>query len=450
MMQEITVGQALTLEGWVQGATISVDDAKVRTIKSTAHATAHIAVPGMINLHSHAFQRGMAGLAERAGASEDSFWTWRDVMYKFLDQLTPDDVEAIATLAYIEMLEAGYTRVCEFHYLHHDIDGRPYANIAEMATRIAAAASATGIGLTLLPVFYAHGGFGGQPATHGQRRFLNNADQFVALRDASADAISGLATSSIGMAPHSLRAVTPDDLSRVTKAFGGKGPIHIHVAEQEKEVADCLAWSGRRPVEWLLDTGLVDVAWCLIHATHITPDEMQRLASSHGVAGLCPITEANLGDGIFPAVDYRAAGGRFGIGTDSNVLISVAEELRTLEYGQRLRDRRRNRLGDAGQSIARTLFDAALAGGAQAAGQGLYGLAPGHSADLVILDGASVELAGRTRDSVLDAWIFASARSPVKDVWVNGHRVVIDGRHALRESAERRFTQTITRIAEVI
>jgi formimidoylglutamate deiminase len=400
-----------------------------------------LSVPGMVNLHSHAFQRGMAGLAERAGASEDSFWTWREVMYRFLDRLTPDDVEVIATMAYVEMLEAGYTRVVEFHYLHHDVDGRSYRNIAEMAERIAAAASATGIGLTLLPVFYAQGGFGGQPATPGQRRFLNTFEQFIGLREASAKAIEALPGSVIGMAPHSLRAVTPEDLKLAAEAFGGDGPIHIHVAEQEKEVADCLVWSGRRPVEWLLDTGLVDENWCLIHATHVTREEVARIAASKAVVGLCPITEANLGDGIFPAIDYQQAGGRFGVGTDSNVLISLAEELRTLEYGQRLRDRRRNRLASPGHSIGRTLFDAAQAGGRQAAG--IAGL---KSDDRVVLDANAVEFAGRSGDGIVDAWVFASGRPLVKEVWVDGKRVVEGGRHIVREAAERRFAATMARL----
>lgn len=401
-------------------------------------------LPGMVNLHSHAFQRGMAGLAERAGTSDDSFWTWRDVMYRFLDQLTPDDVEAIATLAYVEMLEAGYTRVVEFHYLHHDVDGRPYANVAEMAERVAAAASATGIGLTLLPVFYAQGGFGGEPALPAQRRFVTTLERYIGLHEASARALSALPGALIGMAPHSLRAVTPDDLARAVTNYVGDGPIHIHVAEQEREVAECRAWSGKRPVEWLLDTGLVDDSWCLIHATHVSPAEIARIVASKAVVGLCPITEANLGDGIFPAVDFQNAGGRFGIGTDSNVLITLAEELRTVEYGQRLRDRRRNRLAPAGQSVGRTLFDTTLAGGRQAAG-----IADWPDGDHIVL-GNAVELAGRSGDSVLDAWIFASGRPLVNEVWVRGARVVDGGRHVQRTAAETRFATTMARLAAMV
>ena len=396
-------------------------------------------LPGMVNLHSHAFQRGMAGLGERAGTGEDSFWTWREVMYRFLDHLTPDDVEAIATMAYVEMLEAGYTRVCEFHYLHHDIDGRPYANLAEMAERIAAAASTTGIGLTLLPVLYSHGGFGGQPSVPGQRRFLNDTDRFLKLREASVGAVSGLPGAVVGAAPHSLRAVTLQQLRAVLAAVP-VAPIHIHVAEQEKEVADCLAWSGKRPVEWLLDTGMVDARWCLIHATHVTPAEVAGMAKSGAVVGLCPITEANLGDGIFPAVDYWSADGKFGVGTDSNVLISLAEELRILEYGQRLRDRRRNRLAAPGHSIGRTVFEVSLAGGRRAGG------AASHIADRVILASDAVEIAGRSGDAMLDAWIFASGRPLVSEVWVNGRRVIDGGRHIIRAAAEKRFVATMARL----
>jgi formimidoylglutamate deiminase len=408
----------------------------------STNAASAFTLPGMVNLHSHAFQRGMAGLAERAGTGEDSFWTWREVMYRFLDHLTPDDVEAIATMAYVEMLEAGYTRVCEFHYLHHDIDGRPYANLAEMAERIAAAAITTGIGLTLLPVLYSHGGFGGQPSVPGQRRFLNDTDRFLMLHEASIRAVSNLPGAVVGAAPHSLRAVTLDQL-RALLAAVLTGPIHIHVAEQEKEVADCLAWSGKRPVEWLLDAGMVDARWCLIHATHVTPAEVAGMAKSGAVVGLCPITEANLGDGVFPAVDYWAAGGKFGIGTDSNVLISLAEELRMLEYGQRLRDRRRNRLAAAGQSIGRTVFEASLAGGRQAGG------VAAHPGDRVVLASDAVEIAGRSGDAMLDAWIFAAGRPLVREVWVDGRRVVEGGRHIARTSAEQHFVRAMAKLAAV-
>src|SRR5580658_3609537 len=331
---------ALLPQGWAEGVRIVVSGGTISQLQTSAvpapgderHA---VAIPGLSNVHSHAFQRGMAGLAEIRGPANDNFWTWREVMYRFLDRLTPEDIEAIAAQAYVEMLERGFTRVGEFHYLHHDPSGAPYANIGELAERVAAATRETGIGLTLLPVFYAHSNFGGAPPVPGQRRFLNDVDQFARLLEASRKAIGQLDDANLGVAPHSLRAVTPNELSRVVSLLP-RGPIHIHAAEQTKEVDDCVAWSGARPVEWLLDNAAIDERWCLVHATHLTSSEMERLAQSGAVAGLCPITEANLGDGVFPADAYLARKGVFGIGTDSNIQIDPAAELRALEYAQRL------------------------------------------------------------------------------------------------------------------
>src|SRR5690606_11701310 len=290
---------------------------------------------GLPNLHSHTFQRGMAGLAETRGPSGDSFWTWRQVMYGFLGALTPEDVEAVAAYAFLEMLEGGFTAVAEFHYLHHGPDGAPYANLAEHCERIAAAAETTGIGLTLLPVFYAQGGFGAQPANEGQRRLLNDPERFAQLLEGARKAVASLPDARVGIAPHSLRAVTPESLAAVLPLAEG-GPVHIHIAEQVKEVEDCLAWSGRRPVEWLLDNAPVDGRWCLIHATHLTDAEVGGIARSGAVAGLCPITEANLGDGIFAGVEFAGQGGLYGVGSDSNIEITAPGELRQLEYSQRL------------------------------------------------------------------------------------------------------------------
>jgi formiminoglutamate deiminase len=366
-------------------------------------------------------------------------------MYRFVDRLTPDDMQAIAELAYIEMLETGFTRVGEFHYLHHDPSGAPYANIAQMGAAIAAAAQATGIALTLLPVFYAHGGFGGQAPAQGQRRFINDPAHFAKLVEGCREAVKPLGDAVVGIAPHSLRATTPDELKTIL-ALAPNGPIHIHAAEQTKEVEDCIAWSKQRPVEWLLDHAGADSRWCLVHATHMTDDETRRLAKCGAVAGLCPITEANLGDGIFPAPGYRAAGGRLGIGTDSNVLIGAAEELRTLEYAQRMVLRARNVLSAAaGQSTGRALFDAALAGGAQALGVTAFGLREGAPADLVGLNAADPVLAGRTGDSILDSWIFAGGRV-VDCVWRQGDKLVVDGRHKGWELAARRYKEVLGRI----
>jgi len=405
-----------------------------------------LAIPGLASLHSHAFQRGMAGLAEMRGDTADTFWTWRETMYRFALRMTPDDLESVATLLYAEMLERGFTRVGEFHYLHHDPDGAPYSNPAEMAAHIAQAAETTGIGLTLLPSFYAHGSFGGAAPHAGQRRFVSSIDQFAELMAASRKTLSPLRGANVGIAPHSLRAVTPDELRAIVPLAEG-GPVHIHAAEQIREVEDCVAWSGRRPVAWLLDHAPVDRRWCLIHATHMTATETTALAASGAVAGLCPLTEASLGDGIFSAREYCEAGGRFGVGTDSNILVGVADELRQLEYGQRLMHHERNVLsGGPGVSTGRALFDAALAGGAQALAQPTIGLQPGARADIVTLDTTHPSLAGRRRDAVLDGWIFASGAGAVACVWAGGNKVVEGGRHRLREKARDTFNAAVRRL----
>jgi len=408
--------------------------------------TAAIGLPGLSNVHSHAFQRGMAGLAETAGPANDDFWTWREVMYRFLDRLDPDDVEAVAALAYAEMLEGGFTRVGEFHYLHHAPDGRAYADPAELATRIAAAAERTGIALTLLPVFYAHGNFGGTPASPGQRRFLSAPDGFAVLVDGARRAVAGLADANVGVAPHSLRAVTPDELSRVVALADG-GPVHIHVAEQVKEVSDCLAWSGQRPVAWLLDHAPVDARWCLIHATHVEDAEADGVVRSGATAGLCPITEANLGDGVFPTARFMAGGGHWGIGTDSNVLIDAAQELRGLEYAQRLTARARNVLAAEGRpSVGGALYGAALAGGARALGSARAGFAVGAPLDAVSLDPDHLAVIGRRGDALLDGWIFGARASPIDAVWRAGRRVVAGGRHVAKDAIGERYRAVVRRL----
>jgi formiminoglutamate deiminase len=441
--------QALLDGGWARGVRLTLDGGRIATIEAgvtrKADEPAHgAAIPGLCNLHSHAFQRGMAGMAEVAGPEGDNFWTWREAMYLFVDRLTPNDNRAIAELAFAEMLEAGFTRVGEFHYLHNDLEGRAYADPAEMVHSIVGAAETTGIALTLLPVFYAHASFGGLPPKPGQRRFIHDVDGFGRLLEASRAAVAALPDAVVGCAPHSLRAVTPEELAAVTAL--ADGPIHIHAAEQVKEVEDCLAWSGARPVEWLLDNAGLDARWCLVHATHMTSDETRRLAASGAVAGLCPITEANLGDGVFPTRDYLGAGGALGVGTDSNVLIDAAGELRGLEYAQRLVHRARNVTAPApGRSTGAALFGAALAGGAEALGVDA-GLKAGAAADLVALDLDHPSLAGRTGDAVLDAWIFACRESPVAAVWRRGRQVVEAGRHVAREAIVDRYRATVARI----
>jgi formimidoylglutamate deiminase len=440
---------ALLPDGWARDVRITIDHGLVSAIDTDMPPLPgddphHILLPGLANVHSHAFQRGMAGLAEHRGTNaDDNFWSWREVMYRFLDRLTPDDMEAIAAMAYAEMLETGYTHVGEFHYLHHDADGRAYADPAEMAARIAAAAHATGIGLTLLPVFYAHSNFGGAPPTPGQRRFIHNLDSFARLLEACPPLLAE--GDALGIAPHSLRAVTPEQLAHLI-AMHPHGPIHIHAAEQVKEVNDSLAFLGKRPVEWLDDNVGLDPRWCLIHATHMTDAETDRLAVSGAVAGLCPITEANLGDGIFPARRYLDAGGRIATGTDSNILIDPAQELRALEYSQRLAHRSRNVLAsDACQSVARRLFGATLAGGAQAVGIA-PGLAVGHSADFMTLDPRHPAMHGRSGDQLLDNMVFASRSNCIDSVWRRGERLVSAGRHRDAMQVTQRYLAIVDRI----
>jgi formiminoglutamate deiminase len=440
---------ALLPGGWARDVRVEIRDGQIARVEAGVPALPDderhgIALPGLSNVHSHAFQRGMAGLAETRGPADDDFWTWREVMYHFLDRLTPEDVGAITALAYVEMLERGFTRVGEFHYLHNDPAGDAYAAPAELVQRIAAAAEQTGIGLTLLPVFYAHSNFGGGPPRPGQRRFLNDIQSFARLIEASRNVITGLPDANLGVAPHSLRAVTPEELQQVVPLAAG-GPVHIHAAEQTKEVDDCLAWSGMRPVEWLLDHAAIDNRWCLVHATHMTSQEAERLARSGAVAGLCPVTEANLGDGVFPARSYLDAYGRFGIGTDSNVLIGAAGELAMLEYAQRLAHRGRNQWPERqGESTGRALFDGALRGGAQAMGQPEPGLRVGSSADFFSLAADDPALAGRRNDAVLDSWIFAGAA--IDCVWRRGRRLVSAGRHCARESIVARYSKVLRRL----
>ncbi|MCX4063105.1 formimidoylglutamate deiminase [Pseudomonas sp. S1Bt30] len=442
--------RALLPSGWANDVRFEVSaDGLLAHVE--AHASADGAerlrgpvLAGMPNLHSHAFQRAMAGLAEVAGNPNDSFWTWRDLMYRMVGKINPDQLQVIARQLYIEMLKAGYTSVAEFHYVHHDINGQPYADPAELSRQISQAASASGIGLTLLPVLYSHSGFGGQAPNDGQRRFINSTESYLDLRARLQPILAAQPAQHLGVCFHSLRAVTPQQINDVLAASDKACPVHIHIAEQQKEVDDCLAWSGKRPLQWLYDNVEVDERWCLVHATHADAAEVARMARSRAIAGLCLTTEANLGDGIFPAVDFLAQGGRLGIGSDSHVSLSVVEELRWLEYGQRLRDQRRNRLYRSDQPmVGRTLFDAALDGGAQALGQPIGRLEVGKRADWIVLDGNDPYLATATQDGILNRWLFAGGDRQVRDVLVNGQWVVRDGQHAGEEDSRRAFTQVL-------
>lgn len=431
-MRSFHFDAALLPEGWARDVTIAVSDGRVASIASGpmpagAERVAGIAIPGMTNAHSHAFQRAFAGLAERRASGGDSFWTWRDAMYGVAARLTPPQVQAIAAQLYAEMLAAGYTRVVEFHYLHHAPDGAPYAPPDAMAQAIIDAARTAGIGLTLVPVLYQTSGFGGTPPSDGQRRFVSRVDTLFGLIDGlRADAPD----ITIGLALHSLRAVPPEAL-REALARAGDGPVHIHVAEQTGEVDGCLAWSGKRPVEWLLDAAPVDARWCLVHATHVTTDEIAGIAASGAVVALCPSTEGNLGDGLFPLSRHLDAGGRIAIGSDSHVSVDPFEELRWLDYGQRLVERRRGLAASAAEPHpGARLFGAAIAGGAQAAGEPVAGLAVGGRADLIVVDPDHPALAVTPGDALLDTLVYhAGARRALRRVMASGAWVVEDGAH---------------------
>jgi formiminoglutamate deiminase len=423
---------ALLPLGWAENVVVHIIGGRIARIETAVAADrpAHgIALGGMANLHSHSFQRAMAGLTESRGETQDSFWTWRELMYRFALRMTPDDVEAVAMQAFVEMLESGFTRVAEFHYLHHAPDGREYDDIGEMASRIAGAAAQVGIELTLLPVFYAHSGFGGLPPTQAQRRFITNLDRYARLYERCA------CLSAAGVAPHSLRAVTLEELRQLTQLAGSR-PVHIHIAEQTAEVEACLAWSGMRPIEFLIRHAPVGDNWCLVHATHPDASELAGMARARAVVGLCPITEANLGDGIFPATGYSGA---WGIGSDSNVLIGVAEELRMLEYSQRLSMRYRNVMASESQrATATSLYLSAEAGGAQALGA-TGGLVVGSPANIVVLNGDDPDIA-------LASWVFTKSMTQVRDVWVGGEQRVADGRHPVGAKVKQRFDAVVKRL----
>lgn len=437
---------ALLPDGWVRRVRLTMQAGRIESIDTNIEPHANderhaIGIAGICNVHSHAFQRALAGLTEHSRGGDD-FWSWREAMYGLVEKLTPDHLEAIATYAFAEMLEAGFTRVGEFHYLHHSPDGSPYANIGEHADRLAAAASVSGIGLTLLPVFYAHGGIGGIEPKPAQRRFVNTLDAFERLLDAATRAVKNLPFANVGIAAHSVRAVTPEELTILTH-IEHDGPIHMHIAEQLAEVTEWQQWAGARPVDWLLDHYPIDARWCLVHATHVSSSEVERMASVQAVVGLCPITEANLGDGVFPARTLVQLEGRFGIGSDSNVLIDAAAELRCLEYGQRLQYRARNVLCTRERrSTGRTLLDGASSGGAQALRLDTSQLAVGAIADVVALSDAHPSMVNRERDAALDSWIFAAAPA-IDCVWSAGRKLVVHGRHIERARISAAYVKAL-------
>jgi formimidoylglutamate deiminase len=449
---KLFAADALTSRGWTRDVLIEVAaDGTIAHVfedeqPDGAERVAGPLIPGMPNLHSHAFQRAIAGRTGSASSGGDSFWTWRREMYAFLERVDADAFEAIAAQAYVEMLKAGYTAVAEFHYVHHDPHGKPYADPAELARRIVAATGEAGIALALLPVFYAHAGFGGAPPAESQLRFVHSVDAYARLVGIlSRDAAN--AGWSLGVAPHSLRAVTPDELAAVIAVAPGAAPIHIHVAEQAIEVADCMAWSGARPIEWLLEHAGVDARWCIVHATHMTADETRRLAASGAVVGLAPTTEADLGDGTFAARAYLDAQGAFGIGSDSNTIIDPYAELRQLEWSQRLVGQARNVLARADLLVGRSLYTGATHGGARALASAAGAIAPGCRADFVVLDVDDSGLAGHGTDTLLDAAIFGPCRRPVRDVMVAGQWVVRDGHHPREAAVLARYRTTLAHLA---
>ena len=451
-MTVLNAKTALLADGWAQDVEVTIDGGRITGIATGKPAPGSLGclLPAPVNLHSHAFQRAMAGMTERRSAGQDSFWTWRQLMYRFLDRLMPDDVQAIAAFVQMEMAEAGYAAVAEFHYLHHAQGGAPYADWAEMSARIAAAAAETGLGLTLLPVLYQHGGCDGRALAAGQLRFGNDADGFGALWQGAGRALASLPEDSrLGVAPHSLRAVSRDGLD-FARALAPDAPLHLHIAEQAAEVTEVQAAYGARPVAWLLANQPVDARWCLIHATQMEPQETVALAAAGVVAGLCPMTEANLGDGIFDGLRFVAAGGRWGVGSDSNLRISLSEELRLLEYSQRLQHRSRALLAAAERSTGRVLLESAAQGGAQAAGRGAGMIREGEWADLLALDMTSTDLDGRQSDAILDAWIFAGDDRMVTEVWSAGRQIVTGGRHKAREVITSRYRRTMARLRDAL
>ncbi len=439
---------ALLPEGWATDVRIRVEGGRIaevtpNSVPEGARLGCLLAAP--VNLHSHTFQRAMAGMTEARTAGQDSFWTWRTLMYRFLERLSPEDVQAIAAQAMVEMAESGFASVCEFHYLHHPVGGGTYADPAEMSGRIVAAAQETGFGLTHLPVIYEQGGVDGRALAGGQLRFGSTPETYARILDGAKAALAALPDAQLGVAPHSLRAVRLDTLRRVA-GMVPTGPVHIHIAEQVAEVTEVQAAWGARPVDWALANLPLDARWCMIHATQMTAAETVALAQTGAVAGLCPITEGNLGDGIFNGPDWLAAGGAFGVGSDSNVLISMPEELRTLEYSQRFAHKARAVMADANRSTGRLLWDGATAGGAQAGGRATGAISAGQWADLLAIDTNDLRLEGLKGDTLLDAFLFAGRDGLVTDLWSAGRHIVQGGRHIARDRIATRFRAVMQRL----
>ncbi|MFT6897121.1 MAG: formimidoylglutamate deiminase [Paraglaciecola sp.] len=445
------VEQALLADGWAHNVRLEVEHGYFTRISHNASSAGAIKLSGpmlptVANVHSHAFQRVMAGMAEVSLDPNDSFWSWRELMYQLVGKLSPQDVFIIARQLYIELLKAGYTQVGEFHYLHHAPQGERYAQPHEMSLQLIEAANQAGMGLTLLPVLYAHSGFGGQAPTSGQARFIHDPQQYLSLHNRCEQVLAGHKLHRLGICFHSLRAVSKGKMLEVLSASAKDMPVHIHIAEQQKEVHDCVQWSGQRPVAWLHNEIGLDSRWCLVHATHLDAREVKLIAKSGAVVGLCPTTEANLGDGLFPAVDFNQQQGRWAIGSDSHVSVSLVEDLKILEYGQRLFAQQRNRLhSEAQPQVGDFLFKQALAGGNQACGVQL-GLAVGKRADFMLLDPDQPFIGASAPKDLLNRWIFGISANAVKDVYVAGKPVILNFRHPLQQLAAREFAQLLKRL----
>ena len=451
-------------DGWASKQTITIEQGLITAIETGMIEGAEIAngavIPGMINCHSHAFQRAFAGFSEQGSEGQDSFWTWRKIMYQFLAQLTDVDAKNIAKQLYIEMLKMGYTRVAEFHYLHHDLDGNTYessakteksASLATMAQAIFEAAQESGIGLTLLPVLYQHSGFGEKLPSEGQKRFINSTEQFNQLVSDCFTLSEQYTNTNVGIAPHSLRAVDKTSLLSAVehvRRLDKQAPVHIHISEQQKEVDDCLTHFGKRPVQWLLDNVELDKYWCLIHATHIDDAERKGIIAKEAIAGICPTTEANLGDGIFPTTEFLAEKGTIAIGSDSHISVNPIEELRWLEYAQRLIKQQRAILAsDEEASVGQNLWQQAAVGGAQSTNSNTGCLAIGKQADLLVLDKDKTKLFANANQHILDSMIFASQQNPVSDVMVNGVWQIKAQQHAEQEQASDNFAKLLVRLS---
>lgn len=452
-MTKILADKILTSSGWQENIIVEINaDGHIGKLRTdTKEYDHHIGclLPAPVNAHSHSFQRAMSGLTEYRGPNpKDSFWTWRKLMFKFLKKLDPDIVEAITAFVQMEMLEAGFSTNVEFHYLHHSESGKPYDDISEMSQRIISAADQSGIGLTLLPVFYQYGGCDLRPLEDGQKRFGNNLDQFQKLFQSVTKSLEASPSDTyLGLAPHSLRAVNPKDLIKLV-SLAKENPIHMHLAEQVAEVDEVKEFLGSRPVEWVLENLDISNQWCMIHCTQMDPHEVKMLAKTQAIAGLCPITESSLGDGIFEGTNWMSNNGNIAIGSDSNIRISLSEELRTLEYSQRLRDRSRAALANSHQSTGRRLFEEICKGGAQAAGRKTGFIKEGYLADLLALDTSHIDLEQHKKDTLLDSYIFSGDDRMISDVWSAGRHLVKNGEHVSRPEITKAYRKATKKLTE--